>query len=52
MLISKLNLGDWGCFYVLYIDVLNVSMRISVSFCICEHIKNYVSATLFENIVY
>ena len=34
-------------YFVLYIDVLSVSMRFSVRFCIYEHIQNYVFATLF-----
>ena len=40
----------FGCVFVLYIEVLNVSMRFNIRFCIYEHIQNCVFATLFENI--
>ena len=35
--------------FVIYIDVLSVSMRFNIRFCIYEHIQNYVFATFLEN---
>ena len=34
--------------FVVYIDVLNVSMKFSVRLCIYEHIRNYVFATFLK----
>ena len=36
-------------FLVVSIDVLSVSIRFSIRFCIYEHIKNYVFTSSFEN---
>ena len=37
----KCDLVFWVCF-VLYIDILSVSMRFNIRFCIYEHVSKYL----------